>query len=100
MQYAILKAILDTSLSQYTCQSCGNKIDENHTDIVTMSDQRLDFRFTCHNCSLTVEMHAEIGNIQLASIMGHGSLPKVIKRNENALSEADITKIMDDLQAK
>ena len=102
MNYSLLKTIIETSISQYTCQNCQWKIDENSINIRKIGDGNVDFHVICPHCQTEAQMHAEIGGAQF-NFPGNQwiqPVPVNMKKNIHAIQESDIANIERDLTNK
>lgn len=93
MNYTILKTIIETSLSQYTCQSCHMKLEENALNITGVSDWAVDFLVICPHCQAEAHMHAEVGTAQFNTNnqpIEPTQNKQIILKNTNAIKESDI----------
>lgn len=103
MNYSILKTILETSLSQYLCQWCQSKLEEQSVHIRSIAEGALDFSITCPHCNSETLMHAEIGAAQQNGFI-HGSEKPIVKnlieKNIHAIQESDIATIEKNLREK
>lgn len=92
MNYAILKTIIETSLREYMCQNCHQKLDENALNITKISDGTIDFLVICPHCQSEAHMHAEVGTAQLnpQEAFAWVQPKKILWNNTNAIQESDI----------
>ncbi|GAB0174545.1 MAG: hypothetical protein HHAS10_04240 [Candidatus Altimarinota bacterium] len=96
MNYAILKTIIETSLTQYVCQNCSMKSDENSFNLTKVSEGSVDFLVTCPHCQFETHMHAEVGSAQLNNqIPQNGTTNNIVPviKNKNSIQESDITEL-------
>ena len=103
MNYAILKTIIETSLTQYVCQNCHNKCDEGSIVINKIDNWAVDFHVICPHCKLEAQLHAEIGSAQI-NTAPHSAIEPLqnigIMKNHNAIKESDIAHIEKNLTEK
>lgn len=95
MNYAILKTIIETSITQYVCQNCSLKSDEGSFNISKIAEWSVDFIVICPHCQFETHMHAEVGAAQLnAQIKPKNSWAEVSAiKNKNSIKESDITEL-------
>ncbi len=101
MLYSILKTIIDTTIVQYTCQNCQGKIDENSVTIGETNENQIHLDITCHHCQSHAHIHAEVANVHAQITHSHTGWLKdkpSLKKNENALKDADIQAVTENLQ--
>lgn len=102
MNYTILKTIIETSISQYVCQNCKGKCDENSFQITKIHAWALDFHVICPHCQTEAQMHAEIGSAQVPWYQNDAPTPQsgLLWKNIHALQESDIAFIEKNLSEK
>ncbi len=96
MLYIVLKTILETTIHQYTCQTCQNKVNESAILIKSVSESMLNLNITCPHCGSMAEMHAEVANMDpsfLESEAWKKVIHKAVKRSENTIKDSDIQAI-------
>lgn len=101
MLYSILKTIIDTTISQYICQSCSGKIDENALHIQGIADNMLHMDVYCPHCQSHAHINAEIANMSFdSSVLSEQNtvIQKVMQKNEHAIKDEDIKTIEQNLQ--
>ena len=96
MLYSILKTIVDTTITQYICQSCNQKIDENSVVVWETSDTQIHLDITCPHCAANAQIHAEVANVT-ANII-HARQWVHLSGNKNVIKDTDIQAIHDNLQ--
>ncbi len=98
MLYSILKTIIDTTITQYTCQSCQWKIDENSVTVGETNENQIHLDITCPHCQSHAHIHAEVANIHAQITHTEGKHVNSIKKNVNAIKDADIQAVTENLQ--
>ena len=89
MLYPILKTIIDTTITQYLCQQCQGKVDENCISVGGTTDTQIHLDIICPHCQAHAHVHAEVANVQ-SQIIHTQSSTSPIPKNINALQDADI----------
>ena len=105
MLYIFLKNIIETTISQYVCQSCQGKVDESSVSVVGIGEHMIDLEVHCPHCQTHTHIHAEVANIaneMLRTDEGKALLKKVMKNgnlNENAIKDEDIMTLRNELSS-
>lgn len=93
MLYIVLKTIIETSITQYTCQNCQGKVNESSISVGHANENAIDLTITCPHCASQTQIHAEIANMNhefLESDEGKEVIQKAIKKSENTIKDTDI----------
>ncbi len=100
MLYVVLKTIIETSIAQYTCQSCQGKVNESSINVTHANESAIDLTITCPHCASGTQIHAEIANMNhefLQSDEWQQVIHQAIKKSENAIKDADIESVQKSL---
>lgn len=97
MLYSILKTIIDTTISQYACQNCQWKIDENSVTVGETNASQIHLDIICPHCQSHAHIHAEVANVH-TQITQTPQSNTPMKKNENAIKESDIQAVSENLQ--
>jgi DNA-directed RNA polymerase subunit RPC12/RpoP len=99
MLYSILKTIIETTIVQYICQSCQWKIDENSVTVGETTDNQIHLDIHCPHCESHAHIHAEVANVnsQIIHTKNGWLAPSIMPKNENAIKDADIRAISDNI---
>ena len=105
MLYIFLKNIIETTISQYTCQSCQGKVEESSVRVTGIGESLINLDIKCPHCQSHAHIHAEVANIaseMLKTEEGKALLQKVMKNgtlNENAIKDEDILTLKNELSS-
>lgn len=102
MNYFIIKNIVETTLEHFACKECGAKAIEQNIHILGTAGNSLNMEVICPQCQTSGVIKAEM------NIMGANTSPTQFveqlkktmedKRKGEAIKDADIIKVRDDLQ--
>lgn len=102
MNYFIIKNIVETTLTHFACKECGSKATEQNIHILGTAGNSLNMEIICPQCQASGVIKAEMNimgiNTQPAQFVEQ--LKKTVEdtRKNEAIKDADIMKVRDDLQ--
>ena len=102
MNYFIIKNIVETTLTHFSCKECGAKATEQSIHILGTAGNSLNMEVICEKCQTSGVIKAEMNimGINTPPAQFVNELKKTVAdaRKVEIIKDSDIMKVRDDLQ--